>query len=55
MPFIFWQERRRAGVREPSSAAIGSPTAVTPGPLDISPSAPVPHAVLDVLRAIQTT
>jgi len=53
MPFIVWQERRRVGVRESSSAAIGSPTAVTP--LDVPPSVSVPHAVLDALRAIQTT
>ncbi|KAG8220760.1 hypothetical protein J3R82DRAFT_2189 [Butyriboletus roseoflavus] len=47
------QERRRAGIRELPSLDIGTPTTLTP--LDVPPSVPVPQAVLDALRAIQTT
>lgn len=58
MPFMFlflfyWQERRRAGIRESPSPDIGTPTTLTL--LDVPPSVPVPHAVLDALRGIQTT
>jgi len=44
---------RRDGGRVSSSAAVGSRTAVAPP--DVPPSAPVPPAMLDALRAIQTT
>ncbi|KAH0836479.1 hypothetical protein J3R83DRAFT_8088 [Lanmaoa asiatica] len=47
------QERRRAGLRESPSPDVGTPTTLTP--LDVPPSVPVPHAVLDALQAIQTT
>jgi hypothetical protein len=47
------QERRRAGITESPSVDIATPTTVTP--LDVPPSVPVPHAVLDALRSIQTT
>ncbi|KAN0088763.1 hypothetical protein V8E55_005820 [Tylopilus felleus] len=47
------QERRRAGIRELPSSHIETPTTVTP--LDVPPSVPIPHAVLDGLQAIHTT
>ena len=52
--FIFGgQERRRAGIKERPSLDIGTPTTLTP--LGVPSSVPVPQAVLDALRAIQTT
>ena len=50
---IFGQERRRAGIPESPSVDIG--TLATVAPLDVPPSVPAPHAVLEALRAIQTT
>ena len=49
----FSKERRGAGVREPPLLDIDTPTTLTP--LDVPPSVPVPHAVLDALRGIHTT
>ncbi|KAG9309939.1 hypothetical protein JVU11DRAFT_9971 [Chiua virens] len=47
------QERWRAGIRASPSLDFGPPVALTP--LDVPPSTPIPQAVFDALRVIQTT